>query len=138
MVALALDQDVEDAAVLVDGAPKIVLLAADADADEHLVHVPLVARLWPSPLQHIGEVAAKAPAPFAGALLADHDPTCRQDQLNVTQAQSEAVIEPHGMLDDLGREAKAPVRVRRCRHAPQPATARPELPIWQRVRAAER
>jgi hypothetical protein len=44
------------------------------------------------------------------------------------QAQSEAVIDPHGRLDDLGREAKAPVRVWRCRHAPQPATARPELP----------
>jgi hypothetical protein len=32
--------------VLVDRAPKIVLLAADPD--EHLVHIPLVARLWPA------------------------------------------------------------------------------------------
>ena len=41
--APALNHDVEDISVVVEGAPKIVLLAADAD--EHLVHVPLVAGL---------------------------------------------------------------------------------------------
>ena len=40
--APALHQNVEHRAVLVDGAPKVVTLAADAD--EHLVQVPLVAR----------------------------------------------------------------------------------------------
>jgi hypothetical protein len=50
--APALDQNVEDISVLVDRAPKIVLLA---DSDEHLVHVPLVAGMWPAPLQRIGE-----------------------------------------------------------------------------------
>src|SRR5262252_10470833 len=59
--APALDQNVEDISVLVDRTPKIVLLAADAD--EHLVHVPLVAGLWPSLPQHIGEDPAKAQAP---------------------------------------------------------------------------
>jgi hypothetical protein len=105
--APALDQDVEDISVLVDRAPKIVLLAADAD--EHLVDVPLVARLWPAPLQHVGEDPAEAQAPLADALVADHDPTLGQDQLNITQAQTEAVKEPQGMLDDLGREAEATI-----------------------------
>ena len=71
-----------------------------ADADEHLIHVPLIARSWSAPLQRIGEDPAKAQAPLADALLADHDPTRRQDQLDITEAQAEAVIEPHGMLDD--------------------------------------
>src|SRR5260370_7057179 len=62
-VAAALDQNVEDISVLVDRAPKIVLLAADPD--EHLVHVPLVAGLWPAPLQGIGEAPAEAQAPLA-------------------------------------------------------------------------
>src|ERR1700736_5143748 len=122
--APALDQDVEYISVLVDRAPKIVLLAADAD--EHLVHVPLVARSWPAPPQHIGEHPAEAQAPLADALVTDDDPTRRQDQFNITKAQTEAVIEPHGMLDDLGREAEATIRV--YRHAPQAATARQELP----------
>src|SRR3984893_16487601 len=119
--APALYQDVEDIAVLVGGTPKIVLLAAATD--ENLVHVPLVARLWPAPLQRIGENPAEAQTPLADALVADHDPTRRQDQLNITQAQTEAVIEPDGMLDDLAREAEASIQVRRHRHAAQPATA---------------
>ena len=125
-IAPALDQDVEDISVLVDRTPQIVLLAANAD--EHLVHVPLVAGLWPSPLQHIGEDLAEAQTPLADALVADDDPARRQDQLNITQAQTEAVIQPHGMLDNLGREAKATIRVRRGRHAPQAATIPQEPP----------
>jgi nicotinamidase-related amidase len=99
--------DVEYISVLVDRAPKIVLLAADADKD--LVHVPPVARLRPAPLQHLGEDPAEARAPLADALVADHDPTLGQDQLNITQAQTEAMKEPQGMLDDLGREAEATI-----------------------------
>src|SRR3984893_1656250 len=138
--APALDQDVEDISVLVDGAPKIVLLAADTD--ENLVHVPLVARLWPAPLQRIGEDPAEAQTPLADALVADHDPTRRQDQLNITQAQTEAVIEPDGMLDDLAREAEASIQVRRHRHAAQPATAgsrrQPDIAILTAVEAKVR
>src|SRR5690348_17058120 len=113
--APALDQNVEDISVLVDRAPKIVLLAAYPD--EHLVHVPLVAGLWPAPLQRIGEDPAEAQTPLADALGAHDDPTRRQDQLNISQAQAEAVIEPDRMLDDGGREAEAAIRVRRYRHA---------------------
>src|SRR5690349_12155602 len=113
-VAPALDQNVEDISGLVDRAPKMVLLAADPD--EHLVHVPLVAGLWPPPLQRIGEDPAEAQAPLADALVADDDSTRRQDQLNISQAQAEAVIEPDRMLDDRGRETKAAIRVR-CRHS---------------------
>src|SRR5215469_8781527 len=108
-VAPALDQNVEDISLLVDRTPKIVLLAADAD--EHLVHVPLVAGSWPSLPQHIGEDPAKAQAPLANALVANDDPTRRQDQLDISQAQTEAVIKPDGMLDDLARKAEAAVRV---------------------------
>jgi len=33
-----------------------------------------------------------------------HDAAFGQDQLNVTQAQAEGVIPPHGVVDDLGRK----------------------------------
>ena len=46
----------------------------------------------------------------------DDDPTRRQDQLNISQAQAEAVIEPDRMLDDRGPAAEAAIRVRRYRH----------------------
>ena len=102
--APALDQDVENISLLVDRPPKIVLLAADAD--EHFVHVPLVARLRPAPIQPVGEDPTKAQAPLADALVADDDPTRRQDQLDVAKAQTEAMIKPHGMLDDLAGKRK--------------------------------
>jgi hypothetical protein len=46
---------------------------------------------WPAPLQHICEDPAEAQAPPADALVADDDPTRRQDQLNIMEAQTEAV-----------------------------------------------
>jgi hypothetical protein len=69
-------------AVLIDGPPEVMQLAADAD--EHFVQVPLVARLGPAPLQGVGEQPAEAQAPLADALVADHDPARGQDQLDVS------------------------------------------------------
>jgi hypothetical protein len=51
-----LNEDVEHNAVLIDGAPEIVLHALDPD--EHLVLVPFVSRLWPAAAQTVGEAAA--------------------------------------------------------------------------------
>ena len=77
----------------------------------NLVQVPLVAGLW-SPLpQHIGEDPGKAQAPFADALVADDDPARREDQLNISQAQAEAMIEPDRVLDDRRRKPEAAIRV---------------------------
>ena len=58
------------------------------------------------------ELEVVAYAPVTDALVADDDPTRRQDQLNISQAQAKAVIEPDRMLDDRGREAEAAIRVR--------------------------
>ncbi len=49
---------VEHDPVLVEHSPKVVQLAADVD--EHLIHEPFVARLWPTPLQRVGEQPAEA------------------------------------------------------------------------------
>jgi len=113
-------------AVLVDRTPEIVLLAADAD--EHLVEVLFVARLGPSSLQLVGELPTKAQAPLADALVADHDAAGGQDRLDVTQAQAEAVIQLHSVLDHLGRVAEAAVRVGSMHHGRKAAIARPGLP----------
>jgi hypothetical protein len=67
--------------------------------------------LWPTPLQRIGEDPAEAQAPLADAFVADDDPTRREDQLNNSQAQAEAVIEPDRVLDDRGWEPEAAIRV---------------------------
>ena len=93
--------------MLVDRSPQVVQLAADAD--EHLIQMPFVARPGPAPLERVGERTPEAQAPGADALVADHDAALGQDRLNLTQAQAEAVVEPDSVADDLGRKAEAVV-----------------------------
>src|SRR4051812_694368 len=119
-VAPALDQDVEQGAVLVARPPQVVQLAADAE--EHLIQVPLVARPWPTPLERVGEGSPEPETPGADALVAHYDAALGQDRLDVAQAQAEAVVEPHRVADDLGREAEAMVGAGLGLHAHQPAT----------------
>ena len=90
--------------MLVDGSPQTVRFAADAD--EHLVQVPLVALAGPTPFERVGERPPEAQAPGANALVAHHDAALGQDRLNVVQAQAEAVVESHGMADEFRREAE--------------------------------
>src|SRR6476660_1807303 len=67
----------------------------------------------PTSLQSIGEQPAEALAPIPDGLVADHQVTGSEDRLDVTKVQTEAVIQPDRMLDDLRREAKATARVGR-------------------------
>ena len=91
-IAPALDQDVEYTPMQVHRAPEIVHLAADRE--EHLIQVPLVARVWLTPLQGIGEQPAEARALRSNSLVADHHAIIGQDGPDVAQAEAEAVIEP--------------------------------------------
>src|SRR4030088_595415 len=49
LVAAALNQHVENLALVIDGAPQVHPLARDAN--DHLVEVPPVARAWAAPSQ---------------------------------------------------------------------------------------
>jgi hypothetical protein len=101
-------QDVEHHPALVDGAPEVARLAADAH--EHLVEVPGVVRLRSSP-QPGRDVRSGLQAPSQDALVCDCDAAPGQDQLDVAQAEAEDMVQPHGMADALGREAMAGIGV---------------------------
>src|SRR3984885_5113925 len=124
--APALHEDIEHIPILIHRAPEIVQLAANAD--EHLVHEPLVARLGSAPLQSFGEQPPETDAPVADGFVADHDTVSSQDHLDVAQAQAEAVIEPDSMLDDRGWKAEAKVGIGRARHGQEAAMPAQDLP----------
>jgi hypothetical protein len=42
--------------------------------------------------------------------MSDHDTALSQDQLDVAQTEAEDMIQPHGMVDDLSREAMSGIR----------------------------
>src|SRR3954452_23545236 len=113
-IASALHKDVEHAPFLIDRAPEVMQLAPDADED--LIHVPFIAGTGTAPLELVGEQPAETQAPLADALIANHDATGGQDQLVITQAEAEAVIQPDSVLDYLSRKPKATVGIARRRH----------------------
>ena len=83
-VAAALDQNVKHVPVLVDSLPEVVQFAADAD--EHLVQEPLVTGLRPASLEGLGLGSSEAQAPLTDGLVADHDASRSQDQLDLSKA----------------------------------------------------
>ena len=82
-------------AVLVDGTPKVAKLTVDPD--EHLVQVPGVSRPGSPSAEPLGELWSKLPAPASYALVGYDHPTLCQDQLDVSQGQTEHVIQPDGV-----------------------------------------
>jgi len=122
-IAAGLDQNIKYDAVLIDGAPEIMQLALDPN--EHLVQVPLVTGLGAAPTKIVREARAKFQAPAPDALVGDKHAALGQEQLDVPKAQTEYVVEPNRVADELSREAMTVVRVWRLLHSTILAQARP-------------
>src|SRR5712671_4980343 len=102
-VAPALNQHIENLALMVDSAPKVQVLAGDPD--HHLVQMPSVARAAAALPQFARDYRAELQNPAPHRLVRDIEPTLRQEILHVAVAQCEAEIEPNRVLDDRRRKA---------------------------------
>jgi hypothetical protein len=106
----ALDHKVQDFAFIIDRPPKVRPLAADPA--DHLVQVP-ARRRGPSPLlQPLGDQGAKLDGPAPDRLVADLDPTLRQQLLDVSKTEAEPKVQPHGVAYHVSRK---PVALKRNR-----------------------
>ena len=103
LVAFGLDQEVQDLAFSVDGAPKIH--PPSADLYKHLVPVPTIIRSWPEASEPPGIAVSELENPTTHGLVRYIEAAIGQQILNVPEAQREAAIEPYGVLDDLGWES---------------------------------
>jgi hypothetical protein len=116
LLPLALYEDIEDMAVLVDGAPQRVPLAVDGEKD--VIRVLLVS--WPGmPTPYlIGVCLPKLSTPIPHSLVSQDDATCGHQLIEVPVAQADAKIQPDAVADDLRREPMALVQVGRgwCVH----------------------
>ena len=108
-VTVLLNQDVQNHPILINGSPEIMDLAPDPDED--LIQVPFISRLRPTALEGSGILPAEANAPFTDAFVADGHATSRQDQLDIPQAEAEAMIQPDRVGDDLRRKTEASVGI---------------------------
>src|SRR5580692_7496737 len=114
-VSSTLDQDVENEAILIDGAPEPVPLARDRNDD--LIHMPFVAASGRTLTDAIRVSLAELPSPLAHGFIRHANPARRQPLLDHAQTQGKPEIEPNGTADYFRREPMATIeRIVDSRH----------------------
>ena len=102
LIAARLQQNIDDVAVLIHGTQKILLLAVDPD--EEFVQMPAITEATLFLLKTSGVVGSEFSAPSPDGFLRNNDSAFGQKIFNITEAQTEAMIDPHGVTDDFRRE----------------------------------
>ena len=102
LIAARLQQNIEDITVLIHGTPKILLLAVDSD--EEFVQIPGITEASLFSLKTSGIVGSEFPAPPPDGFVGNHDSAFGQKIFNITEAQTEARIDPYGVANDFRRE----------------------------------
>ena len=102
-VSTRLDENVDQVAVLIHRAPEI--LALTVDRHEHLVQEPRISESTLSAFQAPRVVRAELPAPLPNRFVRDDDASFGQQILDIPEAETVSVVEPHGVADDVGRKA---------------------------------
>jgi len=125
-ISPALDENVEDEAILIDGAPQPMLFAADRDDD--LVQMPFVATSGSETPNAVGEFPAEFLRPAANRFMADVNTPSGEHFLDHTQAERKSKIEPYRIANHLGGEAMATVeRITGFIHGPISQPNRPKF-----------
>lgn len=103
LIATGLNKNTDHVAVLVNGAPEILLLTLDIH--EEFIQMPNVTQSALSSSESPGIFGPELPTPLSDGLVADYDPALCQEVFNVSEAQAESVVEPNGMTYDLRWES---------------------------------
>jgi hypothetical protein len=74
------------------------------------IEMPFITRPWPATPDPFREARAEFRAPAAHGFVRQGDASLGQQQFNVAEAQTERVIQPYGVTDDLRGEPVAVVR----------------------------
>ena len=90
-VSAGLNQDIENEAILIDGAPKPVLLTGDRDDD--FVHMPFVAASRRTLADLIGERLAELLPPLAHGFVGHANSTRRKHLLYHAKAERKSEVE---------------------------------------------
>jgi len=102
LITVRLNQDVDHIAVLIHGAPEILLLAVDSNED--VVQVPNIAEAALTPLQFSGIVRTELLTPESNRFIRDDDSAFGEKILDIPKAQAETMVSPDRIADDFWRE----------------------------------
>ena len=92
---------------MIDRAPEILQLAVDSKED--LVQMPVVAESALAPLQFPDIICAELLTPQPNGFIRYEDASFRQKILDVSEAETETMVGPDRVTDDLGRKPIAGV-----------------------------
>ena len=98
-IASRLDEDIDDVAILVHRTPEILPLTLDGY--KHLVQVPRIAEATLPSLQPASVFWTELDAPKSDRFIRDGDPPLGKEVLDISKAQTKAMVEPNGVADDL-------------------------------------
>ena len=101
-IASRLNKNVDHVAILVNGTPEIVL--ATANPNEDFVQVPDVSPPSLLPPRPGCVFAAELLAPLADRFVGDFHSALSEKIFDISEAQRESVVQPHGVANDLRRE----------------------------------
>jgi len=77
--------------------------------DKHLIEMPGVAKPAPSMPQFVCKRLTKLQTPQAHRLIANGDSALGQQLLDITETQTEPMVEPHGIRNNLRRKSVATI-----------------------------
>ena len=75
------------------------------DSDKEFVKIPGITEASLSLLKTSGIVGVRISSPLPDGFLRNNDSTFGQKIFHITEAQTEAMIDPYGVADDFWREA---------------------------------
>ena len=105
-----LHHDIEHVIMLVHGTPEVENLTVDLDHNP--IKVPLVTRLWSVATDGVGIQRAGLAFPIPHRLVAGFNPAIAKQFLDIAKAQTEAIIQPRSMADDLSWKTVTFERIR--------------------------
>ena len=108
LVPPALNQHIEDLALVVDSTPQVHVLTRDPD--DHLVEVPAIARPRTVPPQPSCDHGTEFHNPAPHTLMRDVETALGQEILDVAVAKRETQIQPDRVLDERRRKPMSAIR----------------------------
>jgi hypothetical protein len=99
-----LHQDIENVAVLINGAPQISPFTSNGH-DVNLIQVPGVSK-WASTFFDLSSIHwAKFVTPTADSFIGNNNPALGQKIFDITETHREPEVEPNGLPDNVGVKA---------------------------------
>ena len=98
-IAPGLHQHVDHIAVFIHGPPQV--LQPPVDLHEDLVQIPRVAQATPAAPQPPRVVEPERPTPLSNRLIRHRDTPFGEEILDISEAETETMVEPDGVTDNL-------------------------------------